>query len=136
MLTNGGWKLMKDKLPKRIGMVVEGTYPYVSGGVASWIHQLITEFQEFEFYLIAIMAKKKDIENMKYKLPKNVKGIYHIFLQEYPKKPFFYPEKIIGKEKIENFLKTYSYSAFVEMVKFIWFQKHRAFYRLFDNYLV
>ncbi len=113
------------KLPKRIGMVIEGTYPYVSGGVATWLHQIITEFKEFDFYLIVILAKKEDAKNMKYELPENVKGIYHVFLQEYPDKPFFLPKKFTGLKEIENFLQTYSYENFCNLVKYYGFLKNK-----------
>ncbi len=105
-------------LPKRIGLVIEGTYPYVSGGVATWIHQIISEFKEFDFYLIVILAKKEDAGEMRYSLPENVKGLFHVFLQEYPEKPMFLPKKFTGINLVKKFLENYSYERFVNLVKF------------------
>ena len=33
----------------RICIIAEGSYPYVTGGVSSWIHSLITNIPEHEF---------------------------------------------------------------------------------------
>jgi hypothetical protein len=34
-----------------IGLLLEGTYPYVSGGVSSWVNQIIKGFPEYTFAL-------------------------------------------------------------------------------------
>jgi len=34
-----------------IGLLLEGTYPYVAGGVSSWVHQIIRAFPEYRFAL-------------------------------------------------------------------------------------
>ena len=33
----------------RICLVLEGCYPYVFGGVSTWMHQYINQMQEHEF---------------------------------------------------------------------------------------
>ncbi len=108
----------KLELPKRICMVIEGTYPYVSGGVATWIHQIISKLEEFEFYLIVLLAREEDAKEKKYDLPKNIKGIYHIFLQNVPEKPFFLPKKFYGKDILRIFLDNPSYENFKQVVYF------------------
>ncbi|HUQ25414.1 MAG TPA: DUF3492 domain-containing protein, partial [Burkholderiales bacterium] len=37
-----------------IGFILEGTYPYVAGGVSSWVHQIIRGFPEYRFALAFI----------------------------------------------------------------------------------
>jgi glycosyltransferase involved in cell wall biosynthesis len=116
---------MDKKISQTISLVIEGTYPYVSGGVATWIHQIISKLPEFNFYLIVLLAKKEDAETMKYNLPENIKGIYHVFLQEYPKRPIFFPKKLKGKELLENWLNDFSYESFKEIAKFYYFLNNK-----------
>jgi polysaccharide biosynthesis protein PelF len=58
--------------------IAEGSYPYVLGGVSSWIQQLITSMPEFTFSIMAICAKKSQLGTFCYKLPKNVNRIIEI----------------------------------------------------------
>ncbi len=44
----------------RIGLVVEGSYPFVSGGVASWVQMIIQQFKEHEFTIFAIVTANKN----------------------------------------------------------------------------
>ncbi len=44
----------------RICLVLEGCYPYVHGGVSTWMHSYITAMKEHEFVLWVIGAKAKD----------------------------------------------------------------------------
>lgn len=64
------------KLPRAeradIGLLLEGTFPYVSGGVSSWVNQIIRGFPEFSFALVFIGSQPEDYGEMKYSLPDNV----------------------------------------------------------------
>lgn len=42
----------------RICIVAEGCYPYVVGGVSSWIHSLIRSFPGQEFVILAIVSDR------------------------------------------------------------------------------
>lgn len=55
-----------------ICLLLEGTYPYVRGGVSSWVHQIITKLPELTFSLIFLGGSRKDYEGQRYELPKNV----------------------------------------------------------------
>ena len=44
----------------RICLILEGCYPYVFGGVSTWMHQYINEMKEHEFVLWVIGANAKD----------------------------------------------------------------------------
>ena len=47
----------------RICLILEGSYPYVHGGVSTWMHAYIQAMQEHEFVLWVIGAKAKDAAN-------------------------------------------------------------------------
>lgn len=64
----------------RICMVLEGCYPYVRGGVSSWMHSLITSNPQHEYVLWVIGAKAEDKGKFKYEFPSNVKEVHEVFL--------------------------------------------------------
>lgn len=43
----------------RICLILEGCYPYVFGGVATWVNQYILSKPEHEFVIFTIGAEKK-----------------------------------------------------------------------------
>jgi glycosyltransferase involved in cell wall biosynthesis len=71
-------------------LIVEGTYPYVSGGVSSWIHGLIsdngddlpTTLGEYTFSIYYIGAHPGIPREYRYKLPPNVVSIHETFLND------------------------------------------------------
>jgi len=67
----------------RICIVAEGSYPYVTGGVSSWIHSLARNMPEHEFVIYAIAAERKQKGQFKYTLPDNIVEVQEIFLDEY-----------------------------------------------------
>ncbi len=64
----------------RICLIAEGSYPYVTGGVSSWIHSLMTSMPEHEFIIYAIAAEKKQQGKFKYTLPSNLIEVREVFL--------------------------------------------------------
>lgn len=67
----------------RICIVAEGSYPYITGGVSSWIHSLMSAMPQHEFTLFTIGAEEKSRGKFKYKLPDNVKEVTEVFLDVY-----------------------------------------------------
>jgi len=61
-------------------LVLEGTYPYVSGGVSTWVHQIITAFPDLTFSIFYLGAQKDSKAKCKYKVPENVKHIEEVYL--------------------------------------------------------
>ncbi len=61
-------------------MVVEGAYPYITGGVSSWCHQLICEINDVDFTLLTILPASYRGKEYKYKLPENVLEVKEIWL--------------------------------------------------------
>ena len=66
--------------PVRVCVLLEGSYPYITGGVSAWIHDLITNLPDIDFILYTI-SPKKDMD-LRYSLPENVKGHVDVVLSE------------------------------------------------------
>jgi glycosyltransferase involved in cell wall biosynthesis len=64
-------------------MIAEGSYPYIAGGVSSWIQQIIKAFPNDEFKVLSIMPSKKETVELKYELPENVIKLKTIYLDDY-----------------------------------------------------
>ena len=43
-----------------VGLLLEGTYPYVAGGVSSWVHQIINGFPDLTF-AICFLGDRKSV---------------------------------------------------------------------------
>lgn len=71
----------------RICIIAEGSYPYVTGGVSSWIHTLMTSMPEHEFVIYAIAAQKKQKGKFKYTLPANLVEVREVFLDAHTEQP-------------------------------------------------
>ncbi len=65
-----------------IALLLEGTFPYVSGGVSSWVNQIIRAFPEYRFALVFIGSRRSDYGDMKYALPDNVVHLETHYLHE------------------------------------------------------
>ncbi|GLQ75381.1 GT4 family glycosyltransferase PelF [Vibrio penaeicida] len=66
-------------------LLLEGTYPYVRGGVSSWVHQIISGLPDFTFHLIFIGGHPDFYDEAKYTFPDNVVGFeVHYLLNEHP----------------------------------------------------
>ncbi|MCI8292598.1 MAG: GT4 family glycosyltransferase PelF [Hespellia sp.] len=66
----------------KICMVVEGCYPYVVGGVSSWVHGLIQMFPEYKFVLLTIIANRSMSGKFVYELPPNVEEVHELYLDD------------------------------------------------------
>lgn len=53
-------------------LLLEGTFPFVSGGVSSWVNQIIRGFPDIRFGICFIGSRKEDYGVPKYALPDNV----------------------------------------------------------------
>jgi glycosyltransferase involved in cell wall biosynthesis len=76
-----------------ITLLLEGTYPYVRGGVSSWVHQIIRAFPEWRFHLVFLGSRREDYGPMHYTLPDNVVGLEtHYLFEPEPSPPLKAPE--------------------------------------------
>ncbi|MCK5897118.1 MAG: GT4 family glycosyltransferase PelF [Cocleimonas sp.] len=66
-----------------ICLLLEGTYPYVRGGVSSWVHQLIQGLPHYQFSLVFIGASRESYGEMYFEFPPNVCHFEKHFLNEY-----------------------------------------------------
>ena len=55
-----------------VALVLEGTFPYVSGGVSSWINQIIRAYPEYRFAIVFLGSRRDDYTEFRYTLPPNV----------------------------------------------------------------
>ncbi len=61
-------------------IVAEGTYPYIRGGVSSWIDQIINGMPEYRFGVLFLGSKKEDYKEMIYEFPQNIDFYEEYFL--------------------------------------------------------
>lgn len=91
----------EGKLPKSdrvdIMLLLEGTFPYVSGGVSSWVNQIIRGFPEYRFGALFIGSSREEYSTMKYELPANLVHLETVFLHDNQRKPDIRP--ILGNRK-------------------------------------
>ena len=62
--------------------LLEGTYPYVRGGVSSWIHEIIKASTDLTFGIMFIGASPEETNVMHYQLPENVVYLETCFLSQ------------------------------------------------------
>jgi len=65
-------------------LVLEGTYPFVSGGVSSWVHHLTSKLPHISFFVLHISPKRGYYtKGYVYDMPPNVKGVREVYLHDY-----------------------------------------------------
>ena len=75
-----------------ICLVLEGTFPYVSGGVSSWVYDIIRQMKDLSFSILYIGPQRPDVKKMHYDMPANVVEFQEIYL-------FDYKSRVIPKKK-------------------------------------
>jgi glycosyltransferase involved in cell wall biosynthesis len=65
-----------------IGLLLEGTFPYVRGGVSSWVYQIIRGFPELTFAICFLGSRKEDYGDVQYILPENVVHLESHYLHD------------------------------------------------------
>ncbi|MBA1146380.1 GT4 family glycosyltransferase PelF [Ectothiorhodospiraceae bacterium WFHF3C12] len=68
--------------PVDVTLLLEGTYPYVRGGVSSWVHQLVSALPQYRFGLLFMGSRRKDYGQAQYALPDNVAFLREIYLMD------------------------------------------------------
>ena len=63
-------------------LVLEGTYPYVQGGVSAWVHQIVTELPEATFALFFMGSNREQALKKHYTPPANVLSLTEVFIFE------------------------------------------------------
>jgi glycosyltransferase involved in cell wall biosynthesis len=76
-------------------LVLEGTYPYISGGVSTWVHQIIQALPDLKFALFYVGAETDPSAVMRYEIPENVIGFEEVYLFD----PLPKPDRLPGKAR-------------------------------------
>ena len=64
----------------KICFVLEGNYPYVRGGVSTWVDRFVRSLPQHEFVLWTISDQESKRQQFVYQLPENVAAVYENFL--------------------------------------------------------
>lgn len=63
-------------------LIMEGSYPFVVGGVSTWVHDLLTSLDDISFSVVHIGVSKDLGDKPKYEFPKNVLEFRQIHLMD------------------------------------------------------
>ncbi len=83
----------------KVCLICEGSYPYVMGGVSSWIQMLVTSYPDIEFVIWCIATSPEEMSEYKYKIPENVAEIRNIYLNERKFENNYHNVKLLKEEK-------------------------------------
>lgn len=65
-----------------VTLLLEGTYPFVSGGVSSWVHQIIRGLPDISFALVFVGGAPDRYDRLRYTLPPNVVHLEEHYLSD------------------------------------------------------
>ncbi len=68
-------------------LLLEGTYPYVAGGVSTWVHQLVSAMKDIRFGIVYIAPHPDPTRTLKYTLPQNIIYLKEVYLHDYHLEP-------------------------------------------------
>ncbi len=67
--------------PADVCLLVEGTYPFVAGGVSSWVHDIILGHPELSFAVLNVGSFPGAHAELRFELPKNVVALHRVYCQ-------------------------------------------------------
>jgi glycosyltransferase involved in cell wall biosynthesis len=82
-------------------LLLEGTYPFVKGGVSSWVHQLVLKLPHLNFTIFHVSPKRGFYPGPVYEMPENVVGLEQIYLHDYTMAEEGSQDEL--REKVERF---------------------------------
>lgn len=92
--------LERKALRANIALLLEGSYPYILGGVSSWVQQMIEGFPQYTFALIFLGGAPENYkEGIRYSIPANVTHFQRHYLFEEDSDPPLPDHSVIGDEK-------------------------------------
>lgn len=105
-------------------LILEGTYPYVAGGVSSWVHQLLNAFTDLRFSLLTILPTANYGAEAKYPIPPNVTEMSSVLIHNYeiPKSTNGPGDKRLGYDILRQFVEgalEEDYSLFSDLIETI-----------------
>ncbi len=94
---------MIDKQRLRVCMVLEGSYPFITGGVSAWVQDMISGLPDLDFCLFTISPVGG--QELRYKLPANVVEHLDLVLSEKIPQKQKHPDK---PEMLKNIMSTHA----------------------------
>ncbi len=74
---------MPDSTIYDVCLILEGTYPYVSGGVSTWVHNLVRALPDIQFCAVSIFPSEKETRDIKYEMPDNFRLEKIVYIHDY-----------------------------------------------------
>lgn len=74
-------------------LLLEGTFPFVSGGVSSWVNQIIRGFPDIRFGAVFLGSRPQEYGDLRYALPDNLVHLQIAYLFEDQANPPVVPVK-------------------------------------------
>jgi glycosyltransferase involved in cell wall biosynthesis len=69
-----------------VTLLLEGTYPFVSGGVSTWVHQIIGGLPELTFAVVFVGGSPDRYDKLRYELPHNLVHLEEHYLSNVPRR--------------------------------------------------
>jgi glycosyltransferase involved in cell wall biosynthesis len=77
-----------------VALLLEGTYPYIKGGVSSWVHQLVSRLPQWRFAAVFLGSRPQDYRGMQYTLPANLAVLQSLYLFDETERPPVKPPRL------------------------------------------
>lgn len=87
--------------PSDVCLILEGSYPFVRGGVSSWTHALIEAAPHLSFSIVALTSTSRPLTPA-YTLPENVTGLTQVALESFRMGPAAPARKARAVEEFGN----------------------------------
>ncbi len=68
----------------RVCLIMEGSYPYITGGVSAWVHDLIRGLPDIDFCIFSLSPESD--QELRYELPPNVVEHRDVVITETPRR--------------------------------------------------
>src|SRR5258706_5585187 len=75
--------LMRRAADADVCLLLEGTFPYVRGGVSSWVNEMVRAYPSSRFSIVFIGSREEDYAGAAYALPDNVVHFEAHYLYEH-----------------------------------------------------
>ncbi len=86
-------------------LICEGTYPFIAGGVSSWVHDIIKGEPQVTFLVLNLGSYQGAYGPPKFKFPPNVTRFQQVFSQDAPAVPLEGAARAALERNIRNFRK-------------------------------
>lgn len=83
----------------RVCLICEGCYPYVPGGVSSWVQMLCSHFSDIEFVIWSIATTRAEMSKPAYNMPENIKELHTMYIGEETFRPTHKNIKLSAEDK-------------------------------------